>query len=172
MATELPASSILRLFVTAVGSSDFCGELIADGLVVLATFAFCGLLLARTGFFPASEVSSELELPSESESEPDVELESSADVEDPEDSESLSLSSEPLMEGRVWLDPAGERGLDTSGVVVPPTPITMAFGVGVSSESEESESESVGVTVSKGLEIKENTYPRIPTSAKQRQFFS
>lgn len=98
VATELPASSVLRLFVTAVGSSDFCGEATADVLAAFATFTFCGLSLARTNFFPASGVSPELELSSESESELEAELESSADVEDPEESESLSLS---LMEGRV-----------------------------------------------------------------------
>ena len=170
VATELPASSILRLFVTAVGSSDFCGEAIAGVLAALATFVFCALLLAWTDFSLASE-ESESELSSESESESDVELESSADVEDPEESESLSLS---LMEGRVWLDPAGERGLGVGEVAAPSTSTTTAFWVGASSsESEESESEldeSVDTIVSKGMKIEENTHLRIPTWVKQRQF--
>jgi len=157
VATELPASSVLRLFVTAVGSSDFCGEGIADVLAAFATFVFCDLSLAWAGFFPASE-ESESELSSESESESDVELESSADVEDPEDSESL-----PLMEGRVWLDPAGDRDLGASEAGAPSALITTAFGVETSSsESEESESEldeSADIIVSEGTKIREKHPP-------------
>ena len=155
VATELPASSVLRFFVTAVGPFDFRGETVVGALAVSVTPTFCGLSFFWIDFFPV------LGVPSESEPLLKSELESFADVELPDDSESLSLSSELSMEGRVWLDPAGERDLCTDEVVISRT--ATAFGVGGASDSK-SESgfdESVGIIVSQGLRVEENTHLRI-----------
>jgi len=107
-----------------VGPSDLRGEPMAGALTVLATFPFRGLPFAWIKFFRVSE-------------EPDAELDSSTDVGLPEDSESRSLSSELLMEGRVWLDPV-ERDSGAGEGPALSTPITSAFGVGVFSPVSES----------------------------------
>ena len=170
---ELPASSVLCLFDTAVDPSDSCGKRIADVLGALTAFVFCDLSFTCTDFFPTSETL----LESGSLSGSEAELEFPADVELCDDSESLSLSSELLIEGRVWLDLVGERDSDTDEGLVPSASIAMAFGVGASSsdseslsspgeDSEESDSvfgESMGITVSERLKIEENTYFQILT---------
>ena len=99
----------------------------------LATCTFCGLLPFRIDFSPT------LGAPSESDSQSDAELESS-DGEERPDPESLSLSSEALMDGRVWLEPAGERDLSTDVAVLLSTCITAVFGVGAPPSDSDSES--------------------------------
>jgi len=120
---ELPASSVFRLFVTAM-----C--LFARGFGALV--APCrGPSVACIDIFLVLEASSE------------PELESSSDAELPEDSESLLLLSEPLIEERVWLDFASEGDSGIDEALVSRSSVVIAFRVGASPDSESLSSSDV-----------------------------
>ena len=129
--TKLPISSILRLFVAAVGRSVL---LAANVLVMLMTFV---LFPPETSLLPVREA-----LP-ESELELDKEPESSDDDEHSEDSEPLSQLSEGLVVGRVGLKPIRERGSSTHGADGASTFTVVDFGVRTSSsDSDDSDPKS------------------------------
>ena len=144
---EPPTSSVLRLFVTAM-----CLFVRVFGALVPP----CRILSAAwIDFFLVLEASSRSEL----------ELDSSNDVELPEDSESLLLLSERLIEEMVWLNFAseGDSGIDEASVLR--FSIVIDFGVGASSDSESDE--PAGIVSSRRLKIQKDTCLWISTWVKQ-----
>lgn len=132
-----------------------------------------GVLVPPCRVFSVACIDFSLVLEASSGSE--LELESSSDVELPEDSESLLLLSESLIEGRVWLnfESEGDSGIDEASVLR--SSVVIAFGVGASSDSEllsssdvDSESdEPASIVGSRRLKTKKNTYLWMSTRVKQ-----